>query len=171
MRVAYPPLTADISWVALQSESNRWTTKNKATLASPVRELQTSNDEIDHIVCDKIIVQTQPNHRKHKLHRENDIVVSTKRFFNVASANQNRIGDNFSCYINNMNCYHNKDSFRRNKWNCHHNNSDLLRLYQQNVLLRQHTDFLRVHLKMAAVLGRQHAQVVNITCTTTSCIR
>jgi len=79
----------------------------------------------------------------HSKHRENYIVASTKRFVNIASANQNCIDDDFSCYINNMNCYQNKDSFRRNKWNCHHNDSNLLRLYQQNVLLRQKNDFLR----------------------------
>ena len=42
-----------------------------------------------------------------------------------------------------MNCYHNKDSCCRNKWNGHHNDSDLLRLYQPNVLVRQQIDFLR----------------------------
>jgi len=34
-------------------------------------------------------------------------VTSTKRFVDIASANQNCCGDHFNYYEKNMNCYHN----------------------------------------------------------------
>ena len=38
---------------------------------------------------------------------ETTFAVSTKRFANIASANQNRCGDYFDCHNTNKNCYHN----------------------------------------------------------------
>jgi len=47
--------------------------------------------------------------------RHNDFVASTKRFVNIASANQNCCVDHFNCYNNNVNCYQNNYCCRRNK--------------------------------------------------------
>jgi len=37
-------------------------------------------------------------------HGESDFIASTKRFLNIASANRNCRGDNFTCYGYNCNC-------------------------------------------------------------------
>jgi len=79
-------------------------------------------------------------------HGGNDFVASTKRFVNLASANQNCWGDKFICYGDNCNCCGDNSYCCCNIWNCHHNNSGLLRLYEQNVLLRQQSPLLRARL-------------------------
>jgi len=76
-------------------------------------------------------------------HEKNDFVAWTKRFVDIASANQNCCGDNFTCTCDKCNCCGSNSYWCCNNWHCQHNNSGLLRLYQQNVLLRQQRHFLR----------------------------
>jgi len=50
-----------------------------------------------------------------------------------------------------MKCCHKNDSCRRKKRHCHHNNSGWLRIYKQNVFLRQRIHFLRVWMEKEAL--------------------